>query len=125
MKAHEGVELELHSFLSSAPKEVSGNLHTPATLSSKKNHGTHWVGPRTGLDVLEKRKISCRARTFIILIVSVRGKKDDFCERMRLTTFLGEFDHHNATETPVVKNFLALMKPEGSLPCSQKPFFGP
>jgi hypothetical protein len=41
--------------------EVS-ELHDPAALTPRKNSGTHrirgWVGPRAGLEVLEKRKIS-------------------------------------------------------------------
>jgi hypothetical protein len=24
------------------------------------NHDTHWIGPREGLDVMEKRKMSCK-----------------------------------------------------------------
>jgi hypothetical protein len=39
---------------------VSGRRHTPAALSSGNNPGTHWlggwVGPRAGLDLLEKKK---------------------------------------------------------------------
>jgi hypothetical protein len=40
--------------------EVGGQLHASATLPAVKNIGTHWiggwVGPRAGLDGLEKRK---------------------------------------------------------------------
>jgi hypothetical protein len=38
--------------------EVSGQNHAPAALTSGRDHGTHWtggrVGPKTGLEVLEK-----------------------------------------------------------------------
>ena len=40
--------------------EVSGQLHATAASSPEKKTGTHWIGlwmgPRFGLDVLEKRK---------------------------------------------------------------------
>jgi hypothetical protein len=44
---------------------VSSQLHAPAALTRKRAPGTHWiggsVGPRAGLDVMEKRKIlPCR-----------------------------------------------------------------
>lgn len=46
--------------------EVSGQLHTLAALPPGKDHGTHWIGgpmgPKAGLDVLEKEKISCPHR---------------------------------------------------------------
>jgi hypothetical protein len=35
--------------------EVSGHLHAPAAW--ERNSGTHWVGPRAGLDTVVKRKI--------------------------------------------------------------------
>ena len=42
---------------------VSGQLHAPATLPLGKSLGSHlmegWVGPRTSLDILARRKISC------------------------------------------------------------------
>jgi len=42
---------------------VSGQLYAPATLSSEMKLSAHfmwgWVGPRAGLDVVEKWKISC------------------------------------------------------------------
>jgi hypothetical protein len=44
----------------------SGQLHAPVALPPGTNPSTHrigwWVGPSLGLDVLEKRKISCRDR---------------------------------------------------------------
>jgi hypothetical protein len=48
--------------------EVGGQLRALATLPSKeKTPGTHytggWVGPRTGLDVTEKKKSLVRAGT--------------------------------------------------------------
>jgi len=40
---------------------VSGQLYAPATLSSEMKLSAHfmwgWVGPRAGLDVVEKRKV--------------------------------------------------------------------
>jgi hypothetical protein len=45
--------------------EVSSELHALAALPPGKNHGTHriggWIGPRAGLDTLEKRmSYSCQ-----------------------------------------------------------------
>jgi len=42
--------------------EMSGQRHVPAALSPEKEPpGTHWIGggvdPRTGLDIVSKRKI--------------------------------------------------------------------
>jgi hypothetical protein len=47
--------------------EVSGQFHAPAALpSGKQDPGTHWtrgcVGPRTGLDAMEKGKTSSHYR---------------------------------------------------------------
>jgi len=43
-----------------------GELHSPTDLPPGKIHGTHsvgsWVSPKAGLDVSEKRQISCRFR---------------------------------------------------------------
>jgi hypothetical protein len=44
--------------------EVSGQIHTHAAITpGKTTHGTHyiggWVGPSVGLNVMEKRLISC------------------------------------------------------------------
>ena len=43
--------------------EVNGQLHAPAALPPRKNHGTHAVGgcvdPRAGVDVSGEDKISC------------------------------------------------------------------
>ena len=55
--------------------EVSGNLHATAALSPERNQGTHWVGTRTGPDILEKRKISSRSGTFITFNWVCVGKK--------------------------------------------------
>jgi hypothetical protein len=44
--------------------EVSGQLHAPDTLSTGETAPSNsciggWVGPRAGMDVIEKRQISC------------------------------------------------------------------
>jgi len=43
--------------------EVSGQVEAQASLSSGSNHSTHrvgcFVGPRAGLDILGRRKVSC------------------------------------------------------------------
>jgi hypothetical protein len=42
--------------------EVNGQHRDPATLRRRRNVGTRWVGPRAGVDVLEREKISCSFR---------------------------------------------------------------
>jgi hypothetical protein len=62
MKTYGGVDVQIHVFFTSAlvGGEWSGShpgCFTPGEIA----HGTHWiwgwVGPRTGLDDMEKRKI--------------------------------------------------------------------
>jgi hypothetical protein len=57
MKAYGGVDFKVHVFLTSA---LVGERS--ASLSCRFTPGTHWiggwVGPRAGLDDVEKRKIS-------------------------------------------------------------------
>jgi hypothetical protein len=60
MKAYEGVDVYTHIFLTSALVR-SGQLHAPAALHpGKRAPGTHWtggwVGPRAGLDAVDKRQ---------------------------------------------------------------------
>jgi hypothetical protein len=60
MKAYGGVDVYIQVFLTSAV--VGGQLHAPAALPPEEEPpGIHWVGdwvgPRTGLDDVEKRKI--------------------------------------------------------------------
>jgi hypothetical protein len=49
---------------------VSGQDYDPIVLPPAKNQGTYligrWVGPRGGLDVLEKGNTSCPYRTYIV-----------------------------------------------------------
>ena len=46
--------------------QVNGQLHVLAVLPPGNNPRSHsiggWMGPRTSLDILEKRKISCLSR---------------------------------------------------------------
>jgi len=63
MKMYWGVEIQLHTFLTSAPDWVNGQFHVPATLPPKeKAPGTHliggWVGPRAVLDTGSEEKNS-------------------------------------------------------------------
>jgi len=53
IKIHVKVEVLLNAFITSALMEVSFQLHAPAFLPSV----SQWVGPRTGLDTVEKRRI--------------------------------------------------------------------
>ena len=65
MKSYGGVEAQLHSYvtlaLDGSKKSISGS---GGFTSGKEVHGTHCirvnVGPRTGLIIAEKRKISLR-----------------------------------------------------------------
>jgi hypothetical protein len=56
------VDVEIHIFFTSVYYlEVSGHLHVPAALPPEvRATGTHWiggwVGPRAGLDEVEKKK---------------------------------------------------------------------
>jgi hypothetical protein len=60
MKAYEGVDVEIHIFLTSAlvGGEWSASLHGSFT-TGERAPGTHWIGgwvdPRAGLDDVEKR----------------------------------------------------------------------
>jgi len=61
------VEERFHSFLTSTLDGGKGSTSLSGHFSaSKKSHGTHpievWVGPRTRMEVLKKRKISCFCR---------------------------------------------------------------
>jgi hypothetical protein len=64
--SHEyGWEVQLHAFLTSATGGVIGFAHLRFTLRETEP-GTHfiggWVDPWDGVDVLEKRKMSCLYR---------------------------------------------------------------
>jgi hypothetical protein len=56
MKAYAGVDVSIHIFLTSAPVGGKWSASRPCRFTP----GTHWiggwVGPRAGLDDLEKRK---------------------------------------------------------------------
>jgi hypothetical protein len=67
IKAYWGVEVELHAFLTSTLDGGECSASRPGRFTSReKLPGTNWiggwVGPRTGLDAVVKRKISrcCR-----------------------------------------------------------------
>ena len=45
--------------------EVSGQHQASAALTPGKNLGIQWVGPRVGLEVLEKTIVSCGYRVSI------------------------------------------------------------
>ena len=61
MKPYGEAEVCLYSLLTRRYMEVSGQHHAPAALTSGKYPGTQWpggrVGPKIGLDVLEKRQL--------------------------------------------------------------------
>lgn len=59
-KAQGQAEVQFPSFWT---LKVSGELHAAATLQQWRDSSTHWVGdfggPTVGLDILQKRRISC------------------------------------------------------------------
>jgi hypothetical protein len=55
-KKYGGVEVYFHSFLT----EVSGQLRATAALPPEKEPSAPWVGPRTDLDAVDKRKIHAK-----------------------------------------------------------------
>jgi hypothetical protein len=62
MKAHGGVDVQIHIFLTSALAGSEWSAARPGRFTHReKAPGTHWVGgwvdPRAGLDDLEKRKL--------------------------------------------------------------------
>jgi hypothetical protein len=70
MKAHVGVELQLHAFLTSARdgSEWSTSLSnrlTPAKSAHWYLRNRHWMGARAGLDDMNYRQISTPARNKI------------------------------------------------------------
>jgi hypothetical protein len=63
MKAYEGVDVYIHVFLTSALVGGEWLASRPGRFTpGERDPGTHWaggwVGPRAGLDDVEKRKIS-------------------------------------------------------------------
>jgi hypothetical protein len=63
MKTYGGVNVEIHVFLTSALTGGEWSASRTGRFTPRENApGTHsiggWVGPRTGLDDVEKRKIS-------------------------------------------------------------------
>jgi hypothetical protein len=64
--------------------EASGELHAPVSLPpEKKPLGTHWIGgwlgPRAGLDPVEKRKISFLCRESNLNSSAVQGQIGTEC----------------------------------------------
>ena len=65
--------------------EVSGQLQALAALSPGRTPGTHglegWVGPKGGLDDLEKKKISCPCRDRPVrTVVSIQTMPHHSCQ---------------------------------------------
>jgi hypothetical protein len=61
MKAHGGMDVQIHIFLTSALVGSEWSTSRPGRFNpGERVPGTHWiggwVGPRTGLDEVEKRK---------------------------------------------------------------------
>jgi hypothetical protein len=74
------VEVQLHSFNTSALDEVSGLLYVTAALSQGKDHTTNflrrWMGLEAGMDDLKKRKITFSAgkqRTVQPVVLSIQS----------------------------------------------------
>jgi hypothetical protein len=62
MNAYLGVGVEIHKFSTSA-LVGGGQFHASADLPSEKESRIgDWVGPRTGLDGVQKKKKSCPYR---------------------------------------------------------------
>jgi hypothetical protein len=57
MKAYGEVDVEIHIFLTSALVEDGWSVSRLGRFTpGERAPGTHWVGPRAGLDDVEKRK---------------------------------------------------------------------
>jgi hypothetical protein len=49
MKAYGGAEIEIQTFLTSALDQITGQLHCPTTLTSRKsNPSAYWIGDLVG-----------------------------------------------------------------------------
>jgi len=62
MKRYWGVEIKLHAFLTSGLDEGEWSASCPTHfIPGERDPGTHrvgrWVGPRAGLNAVEKRKV--------------------------------------------------------------------
>jgi len=61
MKTHGGVKVQLHAFISLALDRGEWSASHPGRFTPRERApGTHllgWVGPRAGLDLVERRKI--------------------------------------------------------------------
>lgn len=69
INANRGMEAYIHAFLTSAPMNMSRQLHVPAALTLRKDtpvplRMAGWVGPRVGLDSCRKRQISCLCQEY-------------------------------------------------------------